>query len=49
MAIAQTRINNANLSNVRLFEADIESFDELFDLGISLHACGSATDVVIQK
>jgi hypothetical protein len=34
---------------VRVLEMDIADFQEDFDVGISLHACGGATDVSLQK
>ena len=50
-----TTINNSHtniqkshtnkLSNVRLVVGEIEDFNETFDIGIALHACGGASDM----
>lgn len=37
------------LANVRFISDNIQNFRETFDVGISLHACGVATDIAIQK
>lgn len=49
IAIARARVQEANLKNVIISEDDIENFHDVFDIGISLHACGGATDVSIKK
>ncbi len=49
MDIGRDRIKAANLSNVTIIQDDIENYNEEFDLGLSLHACGYATDIVIDK
>ena len=38
------RAKSAGLENVRTRVCMIETFDEPFDVGIALHACGNATD-----
>lgn len=54
--IAHTRIEALNRCNdgilngvVRVVEQDIATYDEHFHLGLSLHACGPATDVSLAK
>ena len=37
------------LGNVHTVVADIGAYDEPFDVGVSLHACGSASDVALEK
>ncbi len=34
---------------IHIREEDINDFDDSFDLGIALHACGGATDISLQK
>ena len=38
------RAKSAGLENVRTSVCMIETFDEPFDVGVALHACGNATD-----
>jgi predicted RNA methylase len=38
------RAKSAGLANVRTSVCMIETFDEPFDVGVALHACGNATD-----
>jgi hypothetical protein len=47
-AIARRRAEEAGLSNLRTLLIDIAAFAEPFDLGVSLHACGEATDLALQ-
>jgi hypothetical protein len=48
--IARLRMDNTDgLSNVRIVQGLIQDFDEAFDVGIALHACGSASDIVLDK
>ena len=47
--IARTRISSAKLSNVKIVESDLLDYNESFDIGIALHACGSASDFSLQK
>ena len=48
--IARKRIAQTGLSAVvRVVEMDQAYFDEDFDLGVSLHACGGASDVHLKK
>lgn len=37
------------LGNVQFIEDNIQNFQAPFDVGLSLHACGVATDIAIQK
>ncbi|KAB0803468.1 hypothetical protein PPYR_00438 [Photinus pyralis] len=45
---AQERISKMNLSNVSVVQSNLDYFNARFDLGLALHACGVATDLVIQ-
>lgn len=47
--IARGRVKRLNLSNVKFILGNIQNFNESFDVGLSLHACGVATDIAIQK
>lgn len=47
--IAKGRVNRLKLTNVRFISDNIQNFNERFDIGISLHACGVATDIAIKK
>jgi len=46
---AQSRIQSLNLTNVTLYLSNVEHFRGDFDVGLALHACGSATDMVLTK
>lgn len=46
---AQERISGLNLANVFCYQSNLDYFEGKFDLGIALHACGTATDLVLQK
>jgi hypothetical protein len=37
------------IHNVEVRQLNIQDFDEPFDVGIALHACGGATDISLQK
>jgi hypothetical protein len=43
------RAEKANLKNVICLQANLEMYHGKFDLGIALHACGPATDMVLKK
>ncbi|KAL5262453.1 hypothetical protein ACHWQZ_G007997 [Mnemiopsis leidyi] len=45
---AKERIDKLGLTNVTLCLAHMEQFIGSFELGVSLHACGSATDLVLR-
>ena len=47
--IARDKISTNNLSNVLLLCQDIDDYQDSFDLGISLHACGGSTDITLEK
>ena len=47
--IARTRATVAGLHNVRFIQRRIETYDEKFDIGLSLHACGAASDIAMDK
>ena len=48
MARAEERVAKLNLSNVTLLQCNVDYFECEFDVGVSLHACNVATDLVIQ-
>ena len=41
--------NEAVQSNVRIISGLIQDFSDPFDVGIALHACGSASDIALDK
>eukprot|EP01138_Halocafeteria_seosinensis_P015951 gb/GECG01016278.1/.p1 GENE.gb/GECG01016278.1/~~gb/GECG01016278.1/.p1 ORF type:complete len:473 (+),score=51.87 gb/GECG01016278.1/:1-1419(+) len=47
--IALERASSLQLTNLNISHSSIEEFSEDFDLGIGLHACGAATDVILHK
>ena len=47
--VARRRADAAGLANVRVVEGRIEDFDQPFDVGIALHACGAASDFAMEK
>lgn len=46
---AQERVKILNLRNVTLLQCNLDYFRANFDIGVSLHACGVATDLVIKS
>lgn len=46
---ARERVRTLNLRNVILYQCNMDYYAGDFDLGVSLHACGVATDLVLQK
>ncbi|KAL3288915.1 hypothetical protein HHI36_003360 [Cryptolaemus montrouzieri] len=42
------RIETLNLGNVVIVQSNLDYFCANFDIGVSLHACGTATDLVMQ-
>ncbi|KAK7083109.1 hypothetical protein SK128_009232 [Halocaridina rubra] len=46
---AKQRIETLQLSNVHFLQCNLDYFQGKFDLGVCLHACGVATDLVMQK
>lgn len=49
MQRARRRVQSLGLKNVTLYQCNMDYFQGDFDLGVSLHACGVATDVVLHK
>lgn len=45
---ALDRVAKLNLTNVSLVQSNLDYFVATFDVGMALHACGVATDLVIQ-
>ena len=45
---AVKRVQSLGLSNCRFYQGNMDYFKGRFDIGVSLHACGVATDLVIQ-
>lgn len=46
---ARERVDQLNLKNVTLLQCNLDYFRGVFDVGVSLHACGVATDLVMQN
>ncbi|OWF47057.1 glutathione S-transferase C-terminal domain-containing protein-like [Mizuhopecten yessoensis] len=46
---AKSRVDKARLTNVTLFQCNQDYFRGRFDVGTCLHACGSATDMVLHQ
>ncbi|XP_070553878.1 glutathione S-transferase C-terminal domain-containing protein-like [Ptychodera flava] len=46
---AQSRVVDLKMKNVTLYHGNLEYFLGSFDIGVSLHACGVATDMVLAK
>ena len=49
LRFAQQRIRALNLTNTTLCLTHLKGFIGTFDIGVSLHACGSLTDMIIAK
>lgn len=45
---AKKRSDELGLSNIWFIQANMEYFTGMFNIGVALHACGVATDMVIQ-
>ncbi|MGB9595124.1 MAG: methyltransferase domain-containing protein [Candidatus Poribacteria bacterium] len=43
--LGKIRISDSGIKNIEIFRGYIQDFNEKFDLGIALHACGEATDL----
>ncbi len=39
----------SGLSNLHFFQCNLDYFCGSFDVGVALHACGSATDLMVAK
>uniref|UniRef100_A0A240PM43 Methyltranfer_dom domain-containing protein n=1 Tax=Anopheles epiroticus TaxID=199890 RepID=A0A240PM43_9DIPT len=46
---AMERVERLGLRNVVFFQCNLDYFTAPFDIGVSLHACGVATDIVLEK
>ncbi|XP_076237480.1 glutathione S-transferase, C-terminal domain containing [Calliopsis andreniformis] len=46
---AKERVKKLQLKNVKFYQCNLDYFKGDFDIGMSLHACGVATDLVIQQ
>lgn len=46
---AKARIDTLALSNVLFYQCNLDYFTGRFNVGVCLHACGQATDLVLQK
>ncbi|XP_058445683.1 glutathione S-transferase C-terminal domain-containing protein homolog [Malaya genurostris] len=47
--LAMDRVQRLGLSNVVYFQCNLNYFTAHFDIGVSLHACGVASDIVLEK
>lgn len=47
--LAMDRVRRLGLGNVVYFQCNLDYFTARFDIGVSLHACGVATDIVLEK
>lgn len=46
---AKQRATDLKLTNLLFYQCNIDYFEGKFDVGTSLHACGTATDIVLQQ
>ncbi|XP_076760371.1 glutathione S-transferase, C-terminal domain containing [Xylocopa sonorina] len=46
---AKERVKRLKLTNIKFYQFNLDYFKGHFDIGMSLHACGVATDLVIQQ
>ena len=46
---AKERIKKGNIKNVTILQANLRFWNSPFDVGLGLHACGSATDQILTK
>ena len=46
---AMNRVKELGLENITFIQSNLDYFTGHFDIGVSLHACGLATDIVLQK
>ncbi|CAL7937031.1 unnamed protein product [Xylocopa violacea] len=46
---AKERVKRLKLTNIKFYQCNLDYFKGHFDIGMSLHACGVATDLVIQQ
>ncbi|XP_034939263.1 glutathione S-transferase C-terminal domain-containing protein homolog isoform X2 [Chelonus insularis] len=45
---SKERVKKLKMTNIKFFQCNIDYFKGSFNIGMSLHACGVATDLVIQ-
>ncbi|XP_046746732.1 glutathione S-transferase C-terminal domain-containing protein homolog [Diprion similis] len=45
---AKKRVQKLQLTNIRFYQCNLDYYKGHFDIGVSLHACGVATDLVIE-
>lgn len=45
---AKQRVHRLQLTNVKFFQCNLDYFIGNFEIGTSLHACGTATDIVLK-
>ncbi|XP_064609415.1 LOW QUALITY PROTEIN: glutathione S-transferase C-terminal domain-containing protein-like [Liolophura sinensis] len=46
---SKEEVDDLRLNNVILFQCNMDYFNGQFDIGVCLHGCGVATDMVLQK
>ncbi|XP_078459177.1 glutathione S-transferase C-terminal domain-containing protein [Lampetra planeri] len=46
---ARSRCRGLGLSNVSLYQCNLDYYQGTFDIGVALHACGVATDMVLER
>lgn len=46
---ARKRVHDMNLKNIYFFQCNVDFYIGKFDIGVALHACGIATDLVLDK
>lgn len=49
MIKAKIRVTSLSLKNVKFYQSNLDYFKGHFDIGTCLHACGVATDLVLQQ
>lgn len=47
--LAMDRVQRLGMKNVVFFRCNLDYFEARFDVGVSLHACGVASDIVLEK
>nr|CAB3251053.1 glutathione S-transferase C-terminal domain-containing protein-like [Phallusia mammillata] len=46
---ARARIENLGATNITIYQCNLEHYRGKFDIGVALHACGVATDMVLHE
>jgi precorrin-6B methylase 2 len=49
LELARNRVEALKMTNVSFLQCNLDYFTADFDIGVSLHACGVATDIVLEK